>query len=256
MSDSTATAPPTGDRSPDLIATSVALSVFSSVFVAARLWTRTFRTKAFGWDDGFIIVAWVGTLLAQAAEHAMLTARQAAAIATTAMNISSAVNGYGKPIMAIPPAKIPEALKYSNFGILTNGVAMGTMKMSIGFSMLRIQLAKPFTIVVWMTMVLSVLVNLNVLVGCFKSCTPMERIWNLAVPGTCWPTEVNVTLAYLQSSKFPFLKDARSASNMAKAGNIVTDLLLTFGLLICLTKLKLSTYNKWALRGVFLIGLV
>ncbi|KAH7044056.1 hypothetical protein B0J12DRAFT_189929 [Macrophomina phaseolina] len=221
MSDSTATAPPTGDRSPDLIATSVALSVFSSVFVAARLWTRTFRTKAFGWDDGFIIVAW------------------AAAIATTAMNISSAVNGYGKPIMAIPPAKIPEALKYSNFGILTNGVAMGTMKMSIGFSMLRIQLAKPFTIVVWMTMVLSVLVNLNVLVGCFKSCTPMERIWNLAVPGTCWPTEVNVTLAYLQST-----------------GNIVTDLLLTFGLLICLTKLKLSTYNKWALRGVFLIGLV
>lgn len=121
------------------------------------------------------------------------------------MNCAAAANGYGKPILSIPPAKIPEALKFSNFGILTNGVAMGTMKMSIGFSMLRIQLARPFTIVVWITMVLSVLVNLNVLVGCFKSCTPMERIWNLAVPGTCWPTEVNVALAYLQSSEFSCL---------------------------------------------------
>ncbi|GME45226.1 hypothetical protein GTA08_BOTSDO12055 [Neofusicoccum parvum] len=213
---------PTGDRSADLIAASVILTVFASIFVAARLWTRIFRTQAFGWDDGFIIVAWAAT------------------ISTTAMLLASVANGYGKPILSItPPTKIPEALKYSNFGVLTNGIAMGTMKMSIGFSMLRIQLAKTFTIIIWITMVLSVLVNMNVLVGCFKSCTPMERIWDLTVPGTCWPTQVNVVLAYLQST-----------------GNILTDLLLTFGLLVCLTKLKLSTYNKWALRGVFLIGLV
>lgn len=66
MSNTKATAPLTGDRSPDLIATSVVLTVFSSAFVAARLYTRTFRTKAFGWDDGFIIVAWVSAFRRQA----------------------------------------------------------------------------------------------------------------------------------------------------------------------------------------------
>ncbi|OJD32282.1 phosphatidylserine decarboxylase [Diplodia corticola] len=222
MSDPTAaTAVDTRDRGPEFVAVAVSLTVFASIFVVARLWTRIFRTKAFGWDDGFIIVAWAAT------------------IATTSLGVASTTNGYGRSIMTIPPAQIPEAMKFSNFGILTNGVAMGTMKMSIGFSMLRIQLARTFTIVVWFTMALSVLVNLNVLVGCFKSCTPMEKIWNMSIPGTCWPTQVNVSLAYLQSS-----------------GNILTDLLLTFGLLVCLTKLKLSMYNRWALRGVFLIGLV
>lgn len=155
------------------------------------------------------------------------------------MSIASAVNGYGKHMLTVPADNLLEALKYSNFGILTNGIAMGTMKLSIGFSMLRIQLDRAFTVTVWLTMFLSVLVNLNVLFGCFKSCTPMEKIWNPMLPGTCWPTNVNVALAYLQSS-----------------GNVITDLLLTFGLLFCLTKLKLSTYNKWALRSVFLIGLV
>ncbi|KAL1614876.1 hypothetical protein SLS54_009430 [Diplodia seriata] len=221
MSASSAAAIDTRDRSGEYIAIAISLTVFASIFVAARLWTRIFRTQAFGWDDGFIIVAWAAT------------------ISTTALGVESAKHGYGKSILLIPPADISEAMKYSNFGILTNGVAMGTMKMSIGFSMLRIQLARSFTIVIWFTMALSVLVNLNPLVGCFKSCTPMEKIWNPTIPGTCWPTQVNVGLAYLQS-----------------CGNILTDILLTGGLLVCLTKLKLSLYNKWALRGVFLIGLV
>ncbi|KAB2570999.1 hypothetical protein DIS24_g12422, partial [Lasiodiplodia hormozganensis] len=211
----------TRDQSTEYIVIIVVLTIFASIFVAARLWTRIFKTQAFGLDDGFIIVAWAAT------------------ISTTALGIASAANGYGKPILTIPPAHIPEAMKFSNFGILTNGVAMGTMKLSIGFSMLRIQLARTFTVIVWFTMVLSVLVNMNVLIGCFKSCTPMEKIWNPMIDGTCWPISVNVALAYLQS-----------------VGNILTDLLLTFGLLVCLTKLKLSIYNRWALRGVFLIGLV
>lgn len=39
-------------------------------------------------------------------------------------------------------------------------------------------------------------------------------------------------------------------------GNIVTDLIFAFGPLVYLAKVKVSRYNKYALRGVFLIGLV
>ena len=126
---------------------------------------------------------------------------QAAAVSDTALGVASAVNGYGRPMSTIPPDRMLEALKFSNFGILANGVAMGTMKMSIGFSMLRIQLSRIFTALIWFTMAVSVVVNFNVLVGCFKSCTPIEKIWNPSLPGTCWPTRINVGLAYAQAGK-------------------------------------------------------
>lgn len=59
MADPTVAVPSTRDRSGEYVAIAVVLTVFASVFVAARLWTRIFRTQAFGWDDGFIIAAWV-----------------------------------------------------------------------------------------------------------------------------------------------------------------------------------------------------
>ncbi|KAK9770491.1 putative Integral membrane protein [Seiridium cardinale] len=40
-----------------------------------------------------------------------------------------------------------------------------------------------------------------------------------------------------------------------QVGNIVTDLGFSLGPLFYLTKVKVSVYNKWALRGVFLLGL-
>lgn len=49
----------TRDQSTEYIVIIVVLTIFASVFVAARLWTRMFKTQAFGLDDGFIIVAWV-----------------------------------------------------------------------------------------------------------------------------------------------------------------------------------------------------
>lgn len=39
-------------------------------------------------------------------------------------------------------------------------------------------------------------------------------------------------------------------------GNIITDLLFSLGPLYYLSRVKVSRYNRWALRGVFLIGLL
>jgi len=39
-------------------------------------------------------------------------------------------------------------------------------------------------------------------------------------------------------------------------GNIVTDLFYTLSPLYYLSKVKVSVYNRWALRGVFLVGLL
>lgn len=39
-------------------------------------------------------------------------------------------------------------------------------------------------------------------------------------------------------------------------GNIITDFFYSFGPLYYLSKVKVSVYNKWALRGVFMLGML
>lgn len=43
---------------------------------------------------------------------------------------------------------------------------------------------------------------------------------------------------------------------MQAVGNILTDLIFTFGPLVYLSKVKVSKHNRWALRGIFLVGLI
>lgn len=115
---------------------------------------------------------------------------------------------------------------------------MCTLKVSIGVSLLRLQLSKRFNIVIWISIVISLLVNLTVFPGTFAACRPIARVWDRNIPGHCWPSITNTAFSYTQTM-----------------GNILTDLIFTFGPIVYLSKVKVSKHNKWALRGVFLIGL-
>jgi hypothetical protein len=46
------------------------------------------------------------------------------------------------------------------------------------------------------------------------------------------------------------------ADFVSAVGNIVTDLFYSLSPLYYLSNVKVSVYNKWALRGVFMIGLL
>jgi hypothetical protein len=131
-------------------------------------------------------------------------------------------------------------MKFVNFGVFCNGIAMATIKISIGISLLRLSLSKRFNILVWIAIVISLLVNLSVFISTLAVCVPMRKIWNKdpTIEGTCWPASANLGFSYTQT-----------------IGNIFTDLFFTFGPLVYLRHVKVSRYNKWALRCVFLIGL-
>lgn len=45
-------------RGGELIGVSMFLTVWGTLFLAARIYTRVFQTRSFGWDDGFLIGAW------------------------------------------------------------------------------------------------------------------------------------------------------------------------------------------------------
>jgi hypothetical protein len=47
------------DRRAELMGVSIALTAWAATFVFARMYVRLFKTRSFGWDDGFIALACV-----------------------------------------------------------------------------------------------------------------------------------------------------------------------------------------------------
>jgi hypothetical protein len=94
-------------------------------------------------------------------------------------------------------------MKYSNFSILCNGVAMASLKISLGLSLLRVRLSKKFNIMIWVAMVLSILVNFPVFPSTLAMCNPMKKIWNKdpTIEGSCWPTQASLAFSYTQTGQ-------------------------------------------------------
>ncbi|PGH06725.1 hypothetical protein GX51_02166 [Blastomyces parvus] len=210
------------DRGPELMGVSCFLTVFGTAFVAARFWARYAATRPLGWDDLFLFLA------------------MAAGLAGQGLTIAGVMYGSGKPFLTLDIADVVQCMKYSTFAIFCNGIAMAMLKLGIGSSLLRLNLSKVFNIGIIVCIVISLIVNLTVFPTTFGGCKPIEKAWNKDpnLPGSCWPRKVSLVMSYLQTT-----------------GNIVTDLAFSIGPLVYLSKVRVSRYNKWALRGVFIIGL-
>ncbi|KLJ11507.1 hypothetical protein EMPG_13312 [Blastomyces silverae] len=210
------------DRGPELMGVSCFLTVFGTLFVIARFWARYAAKRPFGWDDIFLCLAMLAGLAGQG------------------LTIAGVVYGSGKPFLTLDIADVVQCMKYSTFAIFCNGVAMACLKVAIGSSLLRLNLSKAFNLGIIACIVVSLIVNLTVFPTTFAGCKPIEKTWNKdpTLAGTCWPRKVSLVMSYLQTT-----------------GNIVTDLAFSIGPLVYLSKVRVSRYNKWALRGVFIIGL-
>ncbi|GAB7332821.1 hypothetical protein MBLNU13_g04544t3 [Cladosporium sp. NU13] len=239
----------TRDLSSTLLNATVILTTIGAVFVLARLWVRFFSTKAHSWDDYFIAGSLVGRSMTYKVlrsgfkfRTARLAAeRPAASFASMALTIVMVDYGYGKTKALLEPSQMTKALKYSNFAVLINGFAMAFLKISIGLSLLRLQLGKGMVWIVWGSIFLSVVVNGLVVVTTLFGCRPLAAAWDrsLMPVATCLPRTVTVAHSYTQT-----------------VGNIITDLFYSLSPLYYLSNVKVSVYNKWALRGVFMIGLL
>lgn len=166
--------------------------------------------------------------------------------------------GYGKTRYLLEPSRMTSALKFSNFAVLVNGFAMASLKISIGLSLLRLQLGKGMVWIVWGSVVLSVVVNLLVLVTTLFGCRPLAAVWDRSLMpiATCLPRNVNVMHSYIQTGKLITASIVSIETDCVAVGNIVTDLFYSLSPLYYLSKVKVSVYNKWALRGVFTMGLL
>jgi hypothetical protein len=190
-----------------------------------------------------------------------LTPSQAASLVSLSLTVAMVHYGYGKTKALLDHAQMTTALKYSNFAVLVNGFAMAFLKISVGMSLLRLQLGKGMVWIVWGSIFLSVAVNALVLVTSLFGCRPIAAVWDksLMPTSTCLPRTVYVANGYIQASKpttVPVFNLVIFKTDSYAAGNILTDLFYSLSPLYYLSKVKVSVYNKWALRSVFMIGLL
>lgn len=122
--------------------------------------------------------------------------------------------GYGKTKALLEPSQMTQALKYSNFAVLVNGFAMAFLKISIGLSLLRLQLGKGMVWIVWGSIFLSVVVNGLVVVTTLFGCRPLAAAWDrsLMPAATCLPRTVTVAHSYTQTG---LLRVTRLVSTVA-----------------------------------------
>lgn len=111
-------------------------------------------------------------------------------------------HGYGTSIFQLDPADAVLALKAVNFTVLTNAICMVFLKLSIGASLLRLQIGRGMSWIVWLSILISVCSNAMVLVGSVFQCVPMEAIWNIGIENhTCIPRKYVVGSSYAQAGQ-------------------------------------------------------
>lgn len=134
----------------------------------------------------------------------MLIDNQLSGLAGQGLMLVAVSHGYGQTVGQIEEMNdVVNALKYSNFVVLCNGIAMAALKVAIGMSLLRVHLSPKFNVMIWLAMVLSLLVNSPVFPSTLAFCRPMRKIWNKdpAIEGSCWPSDVSLAFSFTQTGK-------------------------------------------------------
>jgi hypothetical protein len=117
----------------------------------------------------------------------------------TGLTIKQVKLGLGLTITQVKLSNLVPMLKFTQFAIFVNGLGMCFMKVGIGLSLLRLSLSKRFNWAVLACIVLSMCVNLIVFPGVFAQCRPVNKLWNTALKGTCWPKDASLAFSYTQT---------------------------------------------------------
>ncbi|KAI8685180.1 hypothetical protein NCS57_00186600 [Fusarium keratoplasticum] len=156
------------ERGTRLLAACWALAAASAILLFLRIYCKLWRGRGLWWDDHFLIISWVSLAIA------------------VSINTYLVSLGFGRHMWTISDENKKTinlfTILVATFGIL----ATTTSKTSFAVTLYRIatnQWMKYFLIFIIVTINISM--NLVWIFG-FAKCTPVERVWDKTVPGTCW----------------------------------------------------------------------
>ena len=164
---------PHDDQGPKLNGAIWALTAFAGLFLAVRVYCKFWRNRGLWWDDAFLIGAWV-----------CITVECALLSAMTHL-------GYGLHIWDFPLQNMGPLLVLVNIAGTFSSTAAIWSKTSFAITLLKLTDGR-IKALLWF-----VIVSMNIAMGLtalfpWVSCTPIQKAWDLNVPGTCWKPTVMV----------------------------------------------------------------
>ncbi|KAL4886707.1 hypothetical protein BJY04DRAFT_178199 [Aspergillus karnatakaensis] len=194
------------------------------VAVILRCYVRLRLVKAFGWDDGVMVLAMCF--------HIVLSVCM----------IGGSIAGLDGGI--VTPRSMERLMLYWWIGILAQAYAADACKVSICIFLLRVSARLVYQRVIYGIAILSVLLGIKSTVVQLVQCRPINYFWTryysgAMTDGTCFPPETYRSLTYVYVSI---------------AGT--SDLVLAFLPVLIVRKLQISTSKKIQIAVILSLGWV
>ncbi|KAL2852102.1 hypothetical protein BJY01DRAFT_260170 [Aspergillus pseudoustus] len=180
---------PDGSSDRSLAVTAVA-AVFMSVATVAvllRCYVRGFLIKAFGWDDGMMVLAMVFYLM------------------FSGCMIGGAIYGTGRRFAILTAHERVTAMKYWWLCEIAYCFASIGCKVSVCIFLMRITVKRLHIWILYLVMAFTVITGLMFMFIMLLQCKPLEYFWTRTaldptIEGTCISIEIVITMTYVYSA--------------------------------------------------------
>ncbi|GFG18966.1 hypothetical protein IFM5058_09558 [Aspergillus udagawae] len=209
-------------RSRALFAVTLLFLCLSFTAVALRCFVRLRLVKAFGWDDGLMVLAMLFNIW----------------FATC--GLAGSIAGFGKRFSQFDSVEdIHTALMWWWLGQSAYVWVVATARISIAMLLLRLTVQRRQSAVMYLVIGLTATVGLAFWLTLTLQCHPVQEFWQRTGRGHCIGTQYVVDIAYLYS-----------------ATACLCDFTLGLFPLYILKDLQMSWRSKWALRVILSMGCI
>ncbi|KAL4802433.1 hypothetical protein BDV18DRAFT_163837 [Aspergillus unguis] len=208
-----------------IFATAAVMLVLAIIAVAMRSFVRIYLVRAFGWDDGLMVIA------------------LALFIALCILCMLGSAEGIGHHLLEFTSLQqLQRALLVWWLGQMLYLWASAVAKVAIALALLRLAVRPVHRIILWAVCVVVVVSGLVFWLVLLFDCWPVEYFWerlNILKRGQCLSTHVLLIIAYVYSSL-----------------TIACD--FTLGIMpVCLIwRLQMNARTKLALVGILSLGAI
>jgi hypothetical protein len=164
-------------------------STVSGLFMAARLYAKRLRGRAYWWDDLLLLASWVSLSTRCLACLMLITGNQVVNLVAICI-ISYCVSlGLGKHTWDVDPRNFVLLLRASNVTATLSIIASIWSKTSFALTVLRLADGWLRRLVWFLIASINVAMGVTALLA-WIHCTPLEKLWDSQAEGTCWPREI------------------------------------------------------------------
>ncbi|KAF4125990.1 hypothetical protein GMORB2_1236 [Geosmithia morbida] len=156
------------DRGARLVACCWSMAAAAGILLAMRIYCKLWRSKGLWWDDYILIASWTSLVI------------------SVSINTYIVSLGFGQHIETISDDNLREINKCTILVALFGIVATTTSKTSFALTLYRIVIDRWIQyFLIFAIITINISMNLVWIFG-FAKCTPLAKVWDRKVPGTCW----------------------------------------------------------------------